>query len=334
MSAKPRMAGFFDNGTEVAAEKRVSPRSAGPDQGPEACCRHRANMPESALSGECGTDRFRTIALGNRNMAIRGMATVRQSITALYEESERSAIDGPPMLAVIDSEPPAPLSIDEQVEMNERPTIAARFNELRRLADLEMPTVQNAPIVPDPEPKIALPDTDGASQGADDHNPIEHARFDSSTDEILLPSEPPAPAAGNGASDLEVDDIRKLVQEAWEDRTAIAPASTGEFADAAHNMPVDDPDIESAMEDIAAAVVQSGDPASVRGLEEVKAELVAAVRAELQSVVETDLKAIVKAAVAEALKDMPAPKPATRARKAGAAKAAKKKASTTRSKDD
>ena len=96
-------------------------------------------------------------------------------------------------------------------------------------------------------------------------------------------------------------------------------------------MPVDDPDIESAMEDIAAAVVQSGDPASVRELEEVKAELVAAVRAELQNVVETDLKAIVKAAVAEALKDMPASKPATRAKKAGAAKAAKKKASTTRS---
>ena len=79
-------------------------------------------------------------------------------------------------------------------------------------------------------------------------------------------------------------------------------------------MPVDDPDIESAMEDIAAAIVRSA-TASVRELEEVKAELVAAVRAELQNVVETSEGVTKKAAVAEALKDVPAPKPATRARR-------------------
>ena len=267
-------------------------------------------------------------------MAIRGMATVRQSITALYEVSERSAIDGPPMLAVIDSEPPAPLSIDEQVEMNERPTIAARFDELRRLADLEMPAVKDAPVLPDSRSGMAPPEHGEASHDAGEHALSKHGRVDPSADEILLPSEPPAPAAGNGASDLEVDDIRKLVQEAWEDRTAIAPASTGEFAEATPDVAVDDPDIESAMEDIAAAVVQSGDPASVGGLEEVKAELVAAVRAELQAVVETDLKAIVKTAFDEALKDMPAPKPATRAKKAAATKTAKKKASTNGAKDN
>jgi len=54
------------------------------------------------------------------------------------------------------------------------------------------------------------------------------------------------------------------------------------------------------------------------------------VRAELQAVVETDLKDIVKAAVAEALKDMPAAKPAPRAKKA----AARKKAAPARPKDD
>ena len=157
MSAKPRMTGFFDNGTEVAPEGRVSPRSAGP----EACCRRRANMPSRRSWGMC-TDRFRTIAPGT-GLAIRGMATVRQSITALYEESERSAIDGPPMLAVIDSEPPAPLSIDEQIGMNERPTIAARFDELRRLADLEMPTVEMRRPCRIPSPKLPFRTTTGQS---------------------------------------------------------------------------------------------------------------------------------------------------------------------------
>ena len=267
-------------------------------------------------------------------MATRGMATVRQSITALYEVSERLAIDGPLKLAVIDSEPPARLTIDKQVDMNERPTIAARFDELRRLADLEMPAVKDAPVLPDSRSGMAPPEHDEASHDAGEHDLSKPARFDPSADEILLPSEPPDPTAGNGASDLKVDDIRKLVQEAWEDRTAITTESTGEFAEAAPDVAVEDPDIESAMEDIAAAVVQSGDPASVGGLEEVKAELVAAVRAELQAVVETDLKAIVKTAVAEALKDMPAPKPATRARNAAATKTAKKKASTNGAKNN
>ena len=149
-------------------------------------------------------------------------------------------------------------------------------------------------------------------------------RFDPSADEILLPSEPPAPAARNGASDLEVDDIRRLVQEAWDDETAIGRPDIEPPADTASAIQADDPDIESAMEDIAAAVGQSGDPAVVN-LEELKAELVTAMRAELQAVVETDLKAMVKAVVAEALKDMPAPKPATRAKKAAATKGGEEK---------
>ena len=87
-------------------------------------------------------------------------------------------------------------------------------------------------------------------------------RFDPSADEILLPSEPPAPAARNGASDLEVDDIRRLVQEAWDDETAIGRPDIEPPADTASAIQADDPDIESAMEDIAAAVGQSGDAAS------------------------------------------------------------------------
>ena len=210
--------------------------------------------------------------------------------------------------------------------MKKTPTIAARFDELRRLADLEMPPSPDRPApsasrIPSPKSPFRTPGEEAGREAQMTQHPMpSQPRFDPSADEILLPSEPPAPAARNGASDLEVDDIRRLVQEAWDDETAIARPDIEPPADTASAIPVDDPDIESAMEDIAAAVVQSGDPASVRELEEVKAELVAAVRAELQNVVETDLKAIVKAAVAEALKDMPASKPATRAKEGCAAK--------------
>ena len=267
-------------------------------------------------------------------MAITGMATVRQSITALYEESEKSAGDGLPMLAIIDSEPPAPSSEDEMAGMKKTPTIAARFDELRRLADLEMPPSPDRPA-PSVSPGKTAPETGHEEAGREEagHEAVPDAkpvatsqplRFDPSADEILLPSEPPAPAARNGASDLEVDDIRRLVQEAWDDETAIGRPDIEPPADTASAIQADDPDIESAMEDIAAAVGQSGD-AAVVNLEELKAELVTAMRAELQAVVETDLKAMVKAVVAEALKDVPAKKTATRAKKAAPTKVAKKK---------
>ena len=308
-----------------------------------------------------------TRGMATRGMATKGMATVKQSITALYEESERSAIDGPPMLAVIESEPVAPQDLpqnlppdlDMQAAMNDKPTIAARFDELRRLADLEMPSGRNdiapptapqprisetptsaAPISDTPVADAPMPDSAVANVVVDETpDPIVAAvtdspRFDPAADEILLPSEPPAPAAGNGASDLEVDDIRKLVQEAWEDETAIGLSAPDAPASPPADAPQDDPDIESAMEEIAAAVVQSGDPVASLDLEQIKTELVAAMRAELQAVVDSDLKVIVKAAVAEALKDMPAPKAAPRAKKATASKAAKKKATSVRPKDE
>ena len=267
-------------------------------------------------------------------MAITGMATVRQSITALYEESEKSAGDGLPMLAIIDSEPPAPSSEDEMAGMKKTPAIATRFDELRRLADLEMPPSPDRPA-PSVSPGKTAPETgredagheDAGREVVPDATPAatsQPLRFDPSADEILLPSEPPAPAARNGASDLEVDDIRRLVQEAWDDETAIGRPDIEPPADTASAIQADDPDIESAMEDIAAAVGQSGD-AAVVNLEELKAELVTAMRAELQAVVETDLKAMVKAVVAEALKDVPAKKAATRAKKAAPTKVAKKK---------
>ena len=64
---------------------------------------------------------------------------------ALRGVGEVSRIDGLPMLAIIDSEPPAPSSEDEMARMKKTPTIAARFDELRRLADLEMPPSPDRP---------------------------------------------------------------------------------------------------------------------------------------------------------------------------------------------
>ena len=71
------------------------------------------------------------------------MASVRQSITALYEESQKSALEGAPMLAVLQSEAvaqephPAVMTDAEAEEVAQTPAIALRFDELRRLADIE-----------------------------------------------------------------------------------------------------------------------------------------------------------------------------------------------------
>ena len=166
-----------------------------------------------------------------------------------------------------------------------------------------------------------------------------------------LPSEPPAPASGDDLADLDIADIQKLVRQAWEDEAALAgighdSAMTGghqPVSDAAPEISVDtnhatnatadlhdddDPDITAAMEDIAAAVVQSGDGATQFDLAAMKAELVAAMRTEWQAVVAADLRPMIKAAIAEALRDLPAAAPKPRAKKAAATKTARKKTST------
>ena len=56
--------------------------------------------------------------------------------------------------------------------------------------------------------------------------------------------------AGNGVSDLEVDDIRKLAEARGQNRHR--PGIDREFADAAHDMPVNDPGYRIGDEDIAA----------------------------------------------------------------------------------
>ena len=70
------------------------------------------------------------------------MATVRQSITALYEEAQRSAVEGAPMLAVLQSDAAGPDALPDRADADGAiplpvTAIAARFEELHRLAELE-----------------------------------------------------------------------------------------------------------------------------------------------------------------------------------------------------
>ena len=135
-----------------------------------------------------------------------------------------------------------------------------------------------------------------------------------------LPEEPPAPASDNTGDDLKIADIHTLVREAWEDETAlgeIASPEAGEqsadhHAEAAGIAAADvaaTGNIETAMQEIAAAVVQSADSGQGIDVEAMKREIIAAMRAELQAVVDSDLKSVIKTAVAEAMADMPAVAP-------------------------
>ncbi|MEC8089689.1 MAG: hypothetical protein VX120_06595, partial [Pseudomonadota bacterium] len=149
---------------------------------------------------------------------------------------------------------------------------------------------------------------------------------------LALPEEPPAPAADNLPDDLDIADIHTLVREAWEDETAIGDAglnqSDGQPAEGVPAGTAASEYIETAMQEIAAAVVQSADSGNAIDVDAMKSEIIAAMRAELQAVVDSDLKTVIKAAVAEAIADLPAPAArsdkgaAKKAPKAGAKKAA------------
>lgn len=320
------------------------------------------------------------------------MATVRQSITALYQESQKSALDGAPMLAVLQSEPAdagadASSPVEGADPGSPAPAIAGRFEELRRLAEREAASGM-APLMFDPVPEQTLDDTptennpvgdisaldtgdnlDGIdlsavlnpapvvtsnSAPAEETSPedvpiieipvtefgaapavtepdagmMDNAGPDGTSAQAALPDEPPAPAAGESLGDLDIGDIQDLVRQAWEDETAIGDA--GRAVDSDNTAAASG--IESAMEEIAAAVAQSADTEPPVDVETMKRDIISAMRSELQAVVESDLRSIVKAAVAEAMAEMPAALPAeTQApetRKAPAKKAAAKKAAS------
>ena len=324
------------------------------------------------------------------------MATVRQSITALFEQSQKSVSDGQAMFAVIESEAVASADAAEDSDFDiptsdERPSIAHRFDDLRELAEREMhgeagrrEATQTSGamtgnldelIVPNPydNPDDGLDDSIGDTSGghsgtgfdadvdgrialtADDtpettDSPDIEANIDTgmngetntndeaTTPDLAMPSEPPAPAGGDVLSDLDIGDIQELVRQAWEDETALgaseskaAPEATSKEAgtdESGENPDIEATHIESTMEEIAAAVVKSGDVPVPVDLTAIKTDLVVAIRAELQAVMEADLRPMIKAAIAEALQERPTTQPKPRAKKAASGKAAKTKAVT------
>ena len=322
------------------------------------------------------------------------MATVRQSITALYEEAQRSAVEGAPMLAVLQSDAAGPDALPDRADADGAiplpvTAIAARFEELRRLAELEAgpaaepsetPATEetrfDAPNDPlagidlsagfgdrihnDPADDAACVASGAASDDVDGDGGVPAMDDNSSDIPVIdipvtgfgaapedtgepvpetpgdatpaaqavtgietgpsLPEEPPAPASDNTGDDLDIADIHTLVREAWEDETAlgeIASPEAGEqsadhHAEAAGIAAADvaaTGNIETAMQEIAAAVVQSADSGQGIDVEAMKREIIAAMRAELQAVVDSDLKSVIKTAVAEAMADMPAVAP-------------------------
>ena len=138
-----------------------------------------------------------------------------QSITALYEEAEQHAGDGPPMLALVHSAPNSDsltsLEIGQDPEF-EPISITRRLETLHDLAEKEVATE-------------------------------------------ILPTEPPTPSAMDTPSDLNMGDIHELVRQAWEDDAALG----NQVKPAVETLPESDsePNIEIAMEEIAAAVEDS-----------------------------------------------------------------------------
>lgn len=119
-------------------------------------------------------------------------------------------------------------------------------------------------------------------------------------DPLALPAEPPAPEAG-AADDLDIADIHSLVQQAWEDETAIAGAAPSSSVEKTQS-PAEDPSsqaIATAMDEIAAAVEQSNEPTVSELSDEVKAQLTATIRSELQA----DLSASLREELRTEIKD-------------------------------
>lgn len=380
-----------------------------------AYCRQQANMPELAP----WQDAFATTGPAF-------MATVRQSITALYEEAQRSAVAGAPMLAVLQSDAAGTDRLTDRTDTDNTipvpaTAIAMRFDELRRLADLEagsrpselpagpetpadvpndpfagidlsagfggaphilqndtadaitanesgndagndevvapgMDEHANMPVIDIPVTGFGAAPEDTGEPGLeepDDAAPVAQATIETGSETgTALPEEPPAPASNNMGDDLDIADIHTLVREAWEDETALGEIASHQAVEhqAAEHQEVEhqvaEPEtarqdanghaeaadltavgnIETAMQEIAAAVVQSADSSQTIDVETMKREIIAAMRTELQAVVDSDLKSVIKTAVAEAMADMPAVAPPARQAAKRAPKAAQKAA--------
>ena len=172
------------------------------------------------------------------------MATVRQSIIALYEEAQRSAVEGAPMLAVLQSDAAGPDALPDRADADGAiplpvTGIAARFEELRRLAELEAgPAAEPSETPTTYETRFDAPNDPLAgidlSTGFGDRNhndPTDDAASAASDD---VDGEGGVPAMDNNSIDIPVtgfgaapDDTGEPVPETLGDATLAAQAVTG-----------------------------------------------------------------------------------------------------------
>ena len=145
------------------------------------------------------------------------MATVRQSITALYEEAQRSAVEGAPMLAVLQSDAAGQDALPDRVDADGAiplpvTAIAARFEELRRLAELEAgPAAERSETPATDETRFDAPSDPLAgidlSAGFADriHNDPAHDAASAASDDV--DGDGGVPAMDDNSSDIPVIDI-------------------------------------------------------------------------------------------------------------------------------
>ena len=237
--------------------------------------------------------------------------------------------------------------------------LAARFEALYQLAEREVKLPPIAATAPrqterqterraerqDPDEHLAGK-TEAASNNetADDGGPLNDAALagdlspvNGDAPEIItppaaaLPEQPPAPSKLGTGSDLDIADIHHLVQQAWEDRDALAPdqdaphqpaaqqhapdptapeQSTESSLGDAHETATDvgqATDIGQAMENIAAAVQHQHPPAAAAlDMDALKAEVVQAVKLEFRQALRDDLAPVIKNIVAEVMADVTA----------------------------
>lgn len=214
-----------------------------------------------------------------------------------------------------------------EVHYQDQP-LAARFEALYQLAKREVELPPVAATAPrqtdqqkdhraerqDPDEHLAVyteTDADSDAAPAGDMLPL-----NGDTPEIItppaaaLPEQPPAPPKLGTGSDLDIADIHHLVQQAWEDRDALAPdqapaeQSTESSDSNAHATATD---IGQAMENIAAAVQHPHPPAApALDVDALKAEVVQAVKLEFRQALRDDLAPVIKNIVAEVMAEVTA----------------------------
>ena len=323
---------------------------------------HAGDVPVSQISGQISGQRQ------GQATAMSALATAPSvkepaAIVARFDElkrlAEEEALQASPLLEPVeasDAELIAAIQTEESDQSSDLTTDEtiqghSDFNDLVETeeavaADLSLPDLSTSlPAFGDTAPITNIPAAEDNSTGVTGEDSIAAQNIPPSDPDVAgttaLPAEPPTPEAGT-ADDLDIADIHSLVQQAWEDETAIAGAATSSSVGKSDGQ-AEDPSSQAmatAMDEIAAAVEQSSGPAIPELSEAVKAQLTATIRSELhadlsaslreelrteirteiktglQQEVETSLKgflitdlpAMVKAAVAEAVADaMPSP---------------------------